>query len=135
MNVAVTIAVANGLWLAYVSQHNIYSPRAMVMEALNLGGGVKAAVAEFYADNGRFPADNAETGLSQSNLITGKFVSDVSVIANGVVQITLGGRELDETLAGKIIVLQAIVDKDSNGISWTCTAEHLAIRHLPRSCR
>ena len=130
----VAVAAATGLWLAYVAQSN-YSPRAKLMEALNLAGGARAAVAEYYADNSRFPVNNAEAGLPQSNAYIGKFVSDVSVMANGVIQITLGGTEPDESIAGGTLILQAIVDEGSDGISWSCTAEHLANKYMPHTCR
>jgi type IV pilus assembly protein PilA len=126
------VAAASGLWLAYVAQSG-YTPRAKISEGLNLAGAAKTAVAEYYAARGRFPVDSNDAGFPHS--ISGRFVSDVSVMANGVIQVTYGGTEPDEVIAGKILILQAIVAESSDDITWSCTVEQLAERHIPAACR
>ncbi len=126
------LLAVTGLWLAYVAQSG-YTPRAKVMEGLNLSGGAKAAVADFYTRNGSFPANNAEAYLSES--ISGRFVSDVSVKTGGVIEITYGGSEPDKKIAGKKLFLEAIVSADGKNISWACRSDDIPARHTPSMCR
>lgn len=126
------VGVAIGLWLAFVSQSG-YTPRAKAAEGLNLSGGAKAAIEDYYATNGSFPVDNSEAGIADS--ISSRFVSSVSVRPGGVVEVTYGGTEPDQTLAGKVLILEAITDENSNDILWSCAIDHIAERHLPAACR
>ena len=119
-------------WLAWVGQSG-YTHRARVSEGISLAAGAKAAIADYYATNNAFPANNTEAGLSDS--ISGRYVSDVSVIAGGTIQVTFGGAEPDGAIAGKRLSLRAIVGENGSGISWSCSAEQLPARFLPAACR
>ena len=92
---ALAITAVVGFWLLYVAQSSSYTPRAKMYEGLGLAAGAKAAVAEHYVTHDRFPDDNAEAGISES--ISGQFVSDISVLPGGVIQVTYGGWPLYRT--------------------------------------
>ena len=118
--------------LAYVSQ-NAYTPRAKASEGFNLSTVARAAVAEYFHKNERFPDSNAEAGINNS--ISSRFVSDISIRPDGIIEVSLGDTEPDGIIAGKTITLQAIPDEDKGEIYWTCEIEELAKRHVPAACR
>ena len=49
-----------------------YAVRAQVGVGINLASGAKAAVTEYYQDQGVFPGDNATAGIEIPANITGK---------------------------------------------------------------
>ena len=67
---------------------------SQVSEGLNLSGGAKAAVTEYFRDKGRFPTTNSEAGLVNAHQINGRYVSSVAV-TTGVITVTYDGDESD----------------------------------------
>ena len=68
-----------------IPQFNQYRDRAKKAEAYALVGEAREGIVEFYAHTGRFPADNAEAGLSAAESIKGKFVKSVTVTDGTIV--------------------------------------------------
>ncbi len=101
-------------------------------EGLSLSAGPKVAVAEYHAAHGRFPATNVDVDIEDS--IQGQFVTDVRVIPGGVIQVTYGGAEANEAIAGKALTLHAVIDEDTGELSWSCDAPDIARKHIPASC-
>ena len=131
MLVAAALVGAATLWIAYAAQCR-YTTRAQVSEGLNLSAGPKVAVAEYHAAHGRFPATNADADIDDS--IQGRFVSDVRVSPGGMIQVTYGGHEANEAIAGKVLTLRAVIDTDTGELSWSCDAPDIARKHIPASC-
>jgi len=111
-----------------------YLLRAQVSEAIVMMDGAKLAVTEFYTENKRCPASNAEAGLDDPASMSGAFVGSVSVEAesNGrcVIHATLGGPRISSVLRGKQISF--VAGNPQNG--WVCGG-NIAPKYLPRSCR
>lgn len=99
-------------------------------EGLNLAGGAKAAVNEFYLDQGRFPSDNAEAGLAAPYKIKGRFVLSMTV-SSGVILIEYGGSSAPE-ISGRKLELVPRESKDK--LTWTCSAPYIAQQFLPAAC-
>ena len=114
-------------------QHVIYATQ-QISEGLNLSGGAKAAVAEYFMDRGEFPATNAEAGLSPAGAIQGKFTLSVSV-QNGEITIRYrdGGEEMHNRVAGKTLVLTP--EPDSGYLNWSCGSPDIDAEILPSACR
>ena len=73
------VVVFGGILAAIaIPAYQDYTIRAQVSEGLNLSGGAKAAVAEYYLDSGRLPADNNEAGLMDAHEINGRYTSSRS---------------------------------------------------------
>ena len=110
---------------------NDMTVRAQVSEGLNLAGGVKAAVAEYYQETRQFPSDNAAAGLSPATDIQGKYVSSVRVEAGEVV-VTFGN-DADSDLSGHTLVMRPEVTDE--GVEFVCSSLDIADKHLPAYCR
>ncbi len=64
-----------------------YVIRSQVSEGLAMASATKASVAEFFADRGTWPADNAALGITTAP--NGKYVASVDV-SQGMITITYG---------------------------------------------
>lgn len=112
--------------------YNDYTIRAQISEGLNLSGGAKAAVMEYYMDNDRFPSDNETAGLNPDNRISGHYVTSVSV-QNGTIVVTYGN-QAHSVILDKALVLEP--DVGSTGmVHWDCYSPTIAAKHLPAACR
>ena len=109
-----------------------YTIRAQVSEGLNLAGGARAAVTEYYQDTGTLPADNMTAGLEDPDRITGLYVSSLDV-ENGTIVVTYG-IGAHSILLGKSIVLSPDVS-DPGIVNWNCGSAEIAPKHLPAACR
>ncbi|MCH7538686.1 MAG: pilin, partial [Proteobacteria bacterium] len=85
----IVVAIIGILAAIAIPAYQDYTIRAQVSEGLNLSGGAKAAVTEYFQDRGTMPLDNAEAGLAAALDIQGKYVFSVTV-TNGVIDIEYG---------------------------------------------
>ncbi len=109
-----------------------YTIRAQVSEGLNLSGGAKAAVAEYFLDTGELPANNEFAGLSPADSIQGSYVSSVAVNA-GTVVITYGNNA--HVMINGETLLMTPEAESGNGVIWTCSSPSIQPKHLPAACR
>ena len=132
----IVVAIIGILAAIAIPAYQDYTIRAQVSEGLNLAGGAKAAVAEVVMDSGTFPTTNALAGLSASNTIKGKYVSDVAVGAGGVVQVTYAGPSAHTILSGGGL-LQLSPTTNAGSVEWACKSNGntIADKHLPAACR
>ncbi len=128
----IVVAIIGILASVAVPAYQSYSVRAQVSEGMNLAGPVQAAVAEFWYDNGNYPADNADAGIAPATSYVGNYVTGIS--ANGAdVEITYGNKA-NIQIAGEIVVLTAVASNGS--IRWDCASGGaIAGDLLPQICR
>ena len=125
-----------------------YVTRSQVFEGLNLASAAKLTVAEFYATNGRWPANNKEAGFIAAP--AGKYTRSVT-INQGTVTIRYGV-QANASIAGHSLTLRPVVSQREDVI-WSCgfgevmggsdpgsgaAAPHktnLAPKYLPKACR
>jgi type IV pilus assembly protein PilA len=98
-----------------VPAYQNYTIRAQVTEGLNLADGWKAAIAEYYANNGAWPSQTDLTGSVPS---VGKYVSQVTV-ASGVIQITYGGPQVNQTINGAVLTMVPYTSLNDD-VLWQC---------------
>lgn len=104
-----------------------------IAEGINLSGGVRAAVTEFWHSHGRFPLDNTEAGLLQPYEIVGRFVVAVTVTGDeGVVSVEFGA-DADWGISGRTIEMTPKVTSDKS-IRWSCSSQFIENRLLPSNC-
>ncbi len=130
----IVVAIIGILAAIAIPAYQDYTIRAQVSEGLNLSGGAKAAVTEFFQDRGSLPADNTEAGLAASNEIVGKYVLQVEVTA-GVIDVEYG-LDAHQIISGQSIQLTPDT-QFSGSVGWECASAGAAIenKHLPAACR
>ncbi|TCV94949.1 type IV pilus assembly protein PilA [Luteibacter rhizovicinus] len=138
----IVVAIIAILAAIAIPQYQNYIIRTQVSEGMNLADGAKTAVAEFYNNKGKYPANNGSAGLpATAASISGKYVQGVTN-TSGVIVATFGN-ESNSKLNGKIIALSPY---DLGGsISWNCKAAstgaaaakgtYVDEAYLPTSCR
>jgi len=129
----IVIAILGILLAIAIPAYSDYSVRARVSEGLNLATSAKSAVTETRVSTGTFPNNNLEAGISQT--IVSTFVAELTVLANGEVEITYNtsvGRipELD----GADTILMQPTFRDGV-VLWECSAGAVAMQFRPARCR
>ncbi len=108
-----------------------YTVRAQVSEGLNLSGGAKSAVAEYYEDYKQFPSDNVAAGLPPATDIQGKYVSSVQIEAGEIV--VTYGNDADSDIHGDTLVIRPEVS--DQGVTFVCFSLDIVSKNLPTVCR
>ena len=132
----IVVAIIGILAAIAIPAYQDYTIRAQVSEGLNLSGGAKAAVTEFFQDRGNMPADNTAAGLSTpATQIAGKYVTSVQVAA-GIINVVYGGTAGDAhtVITGKTLTMTPSTVQ-AGSVAWACTSADIANKHLPAACR
>lgn len=132
----IVVAIIGILAAIAIPAYQDYTIRAQVSEGLNLSGGAKAAVTEFFQDRGQMPGNNNDAGLADSADIVGKYTESVAVGANGVITVTFDSDTLDahQILNDNSIVLTPTT-ANAGSVGWACTGNGIENKHLPAACR
>jgi len=128
----IVVAIIGILAAIAIPAYQDYTIRAQVSEGLNLAGGAKAAVTEYFQDRGTMPADNSTAGLDSASQIAGKYVSSVAV-SSGVIAVTYGNSAHTTIAANGITLTPSTVT--SGSVQWDCAGNGIADKHLPAACR
>jgi type IV pilus assembly protein PilA len=84
----IVVAIIGILAAIAIPAYKDYTIRAQVSEGLSLASGAKAAVSAFHMDSGAFPVTNDEAGISTAAEILGRYTTDVTVGAAGIITVT-----------------------------------------------
>lgn len=128
----IVVAIIGILAAIAIPAYQDYTIRAQVSEGLNLSGGAKAAVTEFFQDRGTMPTDNTQAGLAAAADIQGKYVESVTV-ANGVITVDYGN-DAHTTIAPNSIRLSPDTTEPGS-VQWVCDSAAILDKHLPAACR
>ena len=129
----IVVAIIGILAAIAIPAYQDYTIRAQVSEGLNLTGACKAAVTEYYQDQGAFPGTNALAGLEAKGNIKGKYTTQVEVTGLGLCNATYGG-DANANITGAVLTMTPI--DNTGSVSWTCTgAAPLVAKWLPAACR
>jgi len=136
----IVVAIIGILAAIAIPAYQDYTIRAQVSEGLNLSAGAKAAVTEFYQDQGRYPQNHNEAGLANNTEIAGNYVSQITVTAaTGVISVTYsntGNQSANGNINGAILTL---TPTDQGGsIDWDCAGGNILgnnAKWLPAACR
>ena len=130
----IVVAIIGILAAIAIPAYQDYTIRAQVSEGLNLSGGAKAAVTEYFQDRGVLPTSNTQAGLAAAADIVGKYVAEVEVQnADGVVQVTYGG-DAHALITGDTLLMSPDTTEPGS-VQWDCTSATIDNKHLPAACR
>ncbi|MDX1403160.1 MAG: pilin [Woeseiaceae bacterium] len=129
----IVIAIIGILAAIAIPAYQDYTIRAQVSEGLNLTGACKAAVTEYYQDQGAFPGDNKTAGLEDKAKIKGKYTTQVEVTGLGTCNATYGGKA-NAKITGAVLTMTPTDQEGS--VSWECKGDaKLVNKWLPAACR
>ena len=133
----IVVAIIGILAAIAIPAYQDYTIRAQVSEGLNLAAGAKAAVTEYYQDQGAFPSTNAMAGIEAAGNIKGKYVKTVAVGANGVLTVTYSKaapQAANANIDGKTLLMTPT--DNAGSVSWVCDGgAGLLDKWLPAACR
>ncbi len=131
-NAATGAAVVGIMAAIAIPAYQDYKVRAVVSESMVEAASVRTWVTEIYAQNQRFPTAEEIDQKMTDRQIHSKWVSSIKVSADdGVIEIALQGQS---QIDGETMTLAPAADS-SGQLTWKCTSDTIATRHLPRSCR
>ncbi len=129
----IVVAIIGILAAVAVPMYLDYTVRSQIAEGLNISGGAKSAMAEFYMDRGVFPTDNTQAGVEAAANIAGKYVASVTV-AGPVVTIQYGN-DANAQINGETVTLTADTTV-AGSVQWVCASGGvIQDKHLPSACR
>jgi type IV pilus assembly protein PilA len=146
----IVVAIIGILAAIALPAYQDYTIRSQVSEGPTLSEGIKVAIADYYANNGTWPADMTAAGFG-SNVVSGSYVSSITQ-ASGVITITYGSTKANSKLSATSANLVISAAANANGdIAWVCggsstptgftaagTATYgngMLAKWLPSSCR
>lgn len=129
----IVVAIIGILAAVAIPAYLDYAVRSQVGVGINLASGAKAAVTEYYQDQGTFPADNATAGLEAAGNIRGKYVTQVEVTGAGLVQVTYGN-DVNVKIINAVLTMTPVDNLGS--ITWSCTGDAVLVaKWMPPVCR
>src|SRR5699024_7017236 len=134
----IVVAILAILMAIAIPAYQDYTIRAQVSEGMNLSGGARTAVAEYWTDRGNWPTDNDAAGLAPATSIQGEYVSQVQV-GSGKITATFsntGSQKANEKLNGSLLVLSPY--SAGGSVAWACDSTvgtTVDNKYLPARCR
>ncbi len=141
----IVVAIIGILAAVAIPAYQDYTIRSQATEGNALSSALKTAVAEFYADRGAWPANNAALGITTA--ITGSYVTGITS-AGGVLTVTYGNKANAANLATTVLTIRPALSA-SGDVSWVCgrsatpggstvvgaDGTSTLAKYLPSSCR
>ncbi len=143
----IVVAIIGILAAIAIPAYQDYTIRSQVTEGLNLASDLKAGVAEWYAQQGEYPATLDQLGISGgATAKSGKYVASIDVV-DGVITIVYGNQAnsnlLDQTLSlspgvngnGDVIWVCGDAETPSGASVAGVGSTSVKDKYLPASCR
>ncbi len=141
----IVVAIIGILAAIALPAYQDYTRRARVSEGMQLAGGAKSAVAEFFSSQGAWPTGNAQAGLAAT--IQGSSVDSVVATAGtsaadctpstatacGIITVTFNATVDPAATDPRTVVF--IGAEENGAIAWDCTGGQLDATLRPANCR
>ena len=129
----IVVAIIGILAAVALPAYQDYTKRSRISEGLSLAAGAKTAMAEYYASNNVWPADNTAAGMAKDIDINGNSVKSVTVsTANNVGVITVTYKT---NAGGGTIIIEGTASASAGGVTWSCTKGTVDAKFRPSECR
>jgi type IV pilus assembly protein PilA len=130
----IVVAIIAILAAIAIPAYQNYLIRAQVSEGLSLADADQTALAEYYQNTNTFATTPASVGVPAAASVTGKYTSSVGISSAGKIQIVYG-QQANTNINGQSLYLSAITKNGT--VSWSCatTANTVAAKYLPTTCR
>lgn len=132
----IVVAIIGILAAIAIPAYQDYITRAQVSEAVTLGGGLKAPLAEYGADKAAWPtlvdtnSSSTATGILNANL-TGKYATVTTTIggsySTGTVTVTM---TTGNASGGTLTFVTT-----TGGAQWDCTGGTIVAKYRPNACK
>jgi type IV pilus assembly protein PilA len=113
----IVVAIIGILAAIALPAYQDYTIRSQVSEGPTLSEGLKVAIADYYANNGTWPADMTAVGFG-SNTVSGSYVTSITQ-AGGAITITYGTAKANSKLSGATLNIAAAANANGD-IAWVC---------------
>jgi type IV pilus assembly protein PilA len=113
----IVVAIIGILAAIALPAYQDYTIRAQVSEGPTLSEGLKVAIADYYANNGTWPADMTTVGFG-TNIVSGSYVASIAQTA-GAILITYGTAKSNAKLSGATLTISAATNANGD-IGWVC---------------
>lgn len=131
----IVVAVIGVLAVVALPAYQDYLARSQMVEAMTLAAGAKPAVVDAWWNTGTIPSNNLQAGLADKSMISGSYVAETAVGANGVITATMRMSGVSESIRGKTLSLTPSFPSTHEGsVIWACSS-NAANKYLPSSCR
>jgi type IV pilus assembly protein PilA len=113
-----------------------YTGKSQVSEGAAMVDGLRKNVIEFHAAHGTLPASNSDIGLPAPSRVTGKYISQLEVLANGTLEVTYSMRPpqaADPSLDGATMRFTPVEAADGS-FTWICASDTLPQKFCPSAC-
>lgn len=130
----IVVAIIGILAAIAIPAYQDYIARSQMSEAMNLAGGQKGAVTEYYSNEGTWPALNADAGVAADTNINGKYVEKVNVVA-GVITATIKNTTgVSEGIKAAKLILSPTTS--AGAVQWVCKKDATTpAKYYPTACR
>ncbi|MBF0285469.1 MAG: pilin [Magnetococcales bacterium] len=128
----IVIAIIGILAAVGIPAYQDYIARSQMSEAINLLGGSKSPLVEYYTTKGVWPSALTDVYNSAS----GKYVASISGANNSstyIVSATMAATGVNSAITGAVVKIQT----GNGGTSWNCGPSNTTAhsKYLPSSCR
>ncbi len=131
----IVVAIIGILAAVAIPAYQDYIARAQMSEAIELMGGTKTPLAEFYQSQGRWPT--ALTSVATISTPAGKYVDKIllngATNATGTITVsaTMKTSGVNSSISGIVSTLASV-----DGAQWTCKPANSAkAKYYPSTCR
>jgi len=130
----IVVAIIGILAAIAIPAYQDYIARAQVSESMELLGGAKILLAEYYQNNGIWPADPATVGMSTS----GKYVASMEFVTPTGATMTIRAIFKTADVSALIRTRRVILRTENGARTWNCgpdPSNGVGLAYLPSACR